>query len=163
MHPRQWLHIRLVEKCPIVRRTRLSSVGAPQRSPYRSLSTHPQLAFRAVRAAPSNYHARKQHMSSVPEPLKHDDNKPEKPQNEQQEPQVPAFQMTFTCKQCETRSAHRVTKQAYFYGTVLITCPGCTSRHLISDHLRVSGVGLKHLWLPQLIHGTDFFGQEHNH
>jgi mitochondrial protein import protein ZIM17 len=49
----------------------------------------------------------------------------------------PAYQLTFTCKPCKTRSAHRVTKQGYHHGTTLITCPGCKSRHLISDHLKI--------------------------
>lgn len=51
--------------------------------------------------------------------------------------QVPQYEMTFTCKACTTRSSHRVSKQGYHHGTVLITCPGCKNRHLISDHLKV--------------------------
>ncbi|KAF2477686.1 zf-DNL-domain-containing protein [Lindgomyces ingoldianus] len=51
--------------------------------------------------------------------------------------QVPAYEMTFTCKKCSTRSSHRVSKQGYHHGTVLITCPGCKSRHLMSDHLKI--------------------------
>ena len=51
--------------------------------------------------------------------------------------QVPAYDLTFTCKSCLTRSTHRVTKQGFYKGTVLITCPGCKNRHLISDHLQV--------------------------
>ncbi|KAF2273996.1 zf-DNL-domain-containing protein [Westerdykella ornata] len=38
---------------------------------------------------------------------------------------------------CATRSSHRVSKQGYHHGTVLITCPGCKNRHLISDHLKI--------------------------
>ncbi|TKA30468.1 hypothetical protein B0A50_02696 [Salinomyces thailandicus] len=51
--------------------------------------------------------------------------------------QEPAYEMTFTCRKCVERSSHRVTKQAYHFGTTLITCPGCKSRHLISDHLKI--------------------------
>jgi protein import protein ZIM17 len=51
--------------------------------------------------------------------------------------EAPAYEMTFTCKKCETRSTHRVSKQGYHNGTVLITCPGCKNKHLISDHLKV--------------------------
>jgi protein import protein ZIM17 len=51
--------------------------------------------------------------------------------------QVPAYEMTFTCNTCTTRSSHRVSKQGYHHGTVLITCPGCKNRHLMSDHLKV--------------------------
>lgn len=51
--------------------------------------------------------------------------------------QQPAYEMTFTCKQCLDRSSHRITKQAYHFGTVLVNCPGCKSRHLIADHMKV--------------------------
>jgi protein import protein ZIM17 len=49
----------------------------------------------------------------------------------------PCYDMTFTCKKCLDRSSHRITKQAYHFGTVLINCPGCKSRHLIADHMKV--------------------------
>ncbi|KAJ6262593.1 hypothetical protein Dda_3404 [Drechslerella dactyloides] len=52
-------------------------------------------------------------------------------------PEKPAYEMTFTCKKCNTRSTHRVSKQAYRHGTVLIQCPGCTVRHLIADHMKI--------------------------
>ncbi|KAI9819099.1 MAG: hypothetical protein M1826_001191 [Phylliscum demangeonii] len=45
--------------------------------------------------------------------------------------------MTITCKPCRERSTHRITKQGYYRGTVLVTCPGCKNRHVISDHLKV--------------------------
>lgn len=51
--------------------------------------------------------------------------------------QQPAYEITFTCRKCSTRSSHRISKQAYHYGTTLITCPECKNRHLISDHLKV--------------------------
>ncbi|KAK3072080.1 hypothetical protein LTR53_007468 [Teratosphaeriaceae sp. CCFEE 6253] len=51
----------------------------------------------------------------------------------------PTYEMRFTCRKCICRSAHRITKQAYHFGTVLITCPECKNRHLISDHLRIFG------------------------
>ncbi|OJD37216.1 dnl zinc finger domain-containing protein [Diplodia corticola] len=57
------------------------------------------------------------------------------PPGEKQE--VPQYQMTFTCKACTTRSSHRISKQGYHHGTVLISCPGCKNRHLISDHLKI--------------------------
>lgn len=49
----------------------------------------------------------------------------------------PSYQLRFTCKPCGGRSSHKVTKQGYHRGTVLITCPQCKNRHLIADHLRV--------------------------
>jgi hypothetical protein len=48
--------------------------------------------------------------------------------------------MTFTCKPCNTRSSHRISKQGYHFGSVLITCPECKNRHIISDHLGVSAL-----------------------
>ncbi|EKG17804.1 Signal recognition particle SRP14 subunit [Macrophomina phaseolina MS6] len=45
--------------------------------------------------------------------------------------------MTFTCKVCTTRSSHKISKHGYHHGTVLISCPGCKNRHLISDHLKI--------------------------
>ncbi|KAI9847558.1 MAG: hypothetical protein M1838_000834, partial [Thelocarpon superellum] len=51
--------------------------------------------------------------------------------------EAPAYEMTFTCKPCKTRSSHRISKQGYHKGTVLISCPGCKNRHVISDHLQI--------------------------
>ncbi|RPA85287.1 zf-DNL-domain-containing protein [Ascobolus immersus RN42] len=61
------------------------------------------------------------------------------PESEQEEINVekPAYDLTFTCKPCGDRSTHRVSKQGYHKGTVLITCPGCKNRHVISDHLGI--------------------------
>ena len=53
---------------------------------------------------------------------------------------VPSYDITFTCKPCFHRAAHRISKQGYHKGTVIITCPKCSARHLISDHLRVRSV-----------------------
>ena len=50
---------------------------------------------------------------------------------------VPAYEFTFTCKPCLHRSAHRISKQGYHHGSVLITCPSCKNRHIVSDHLRI--------------------------
>ncbi|CAI5760144.1 unnamed protein product [Candida verbasci] len=41
----------------------------------------------------------------------------------------------FTCNICDKRSSHTMSKQAYQYGTVLVQCPSCKSRHLIADNL----------------------------
>jgi mitochondrial protein import protein ZIM17 len=50
---------------------------------------------------------------------------------------VPHYRMTFTCKPCGTRSTHRISKHGYHKGTILIRCPSCKNRHLISDHLNI--------------------------
>ena len=52
--------------------------------------------------------------------------------------EVPSYHLTFTCRPCKTRSTHKMSKQGYHHGTVLITCPNCKNRHIISDHLKVS-------------------------
>ena len=49
----------------------------------------------------------------------------------------PSYQMTFTCKPCMNRSSHKISKQGYHHGAVLITCPHCKNRHVISDHLGI--------------------------
>ncbi|CAD6504239.1 BgTH12-05972 [Blumeria graminis f. sp. triticale] len=49
----------------------------------------------------------------------------------------PEYELIFTCKECEARSTHRISKQGYHHGSVLATCPGCKNRHVISDHLRI--------------------------
>ncbi|KAK2875598.1 hypothetical protein FQN49_001584 [Arthroderma sp. PD_2] len=51
--------------------------------------------------------------------------------------QEPAYQIHFTCKPCSHRSSHRISKHGYHKGTVLITCPSCSNRHVISDHLKI--------------------------
>ena len=68
----------------------------------------------------------------------------------------PSYQLTFTCKPCQTRSSHEISKQGYHYGTVLITCPNCKNRHVISDHLKVSPrvtriLGALRLEVPYLV------------
>lgn len=49
----------------------------------------------------------------------------------------PMLMIAFTCKKCDHRSSHTMSKQAYTKGTVLIQCPSCHVRHLISDHLKI--------------------------
>ncbi|ROV96540.1 hypothetical protein VMCG_07758 [Cytospora schulzeri] len=51
----------------------------------------------------------------------------------------PSYELTFTCVPCGTRSAHNISKQGYHHGSVLIACPSCRNRHVISDHLGIFG------------------------
>ncbi|RWA06001.1 hypothetical protein EKO27_g9111 [Xylaria grammica] len=51
----------------------------------------------------------------------------------------PHYQLTFTCVPCTNRSTHVVSKQGYHKGSVLITCPSCRNRHVISDNLNIFG------------------------
>ncbi|KAL2810834.1 DNL zinc finger-domain-containing protein [Aspergillus granulosus] len=60
-----------------------------------------------------------------------------KKQNELRRAEEPAYMLAFTCKPCSHRSVHRVSKHGYHRGTVLIQCPGCKNRHVISDHLKI--------------------------
>lgn len=53
------------------------------------------------------------------------------------DPNEQVYQLTFTCKVCRDRSSHTISKQGYHKGTILIKCPECNNRHLISDHLKV--------------------------
>ena len=58
-------------------------------------------------------------------------------QNRLRREQEPAYQISFTCKPCGNRSSHRMSKHGYHKGTVLIRCPSCENRHVISDHLNI--------------------------
>lgn len=53
--------------------------------------------------------------------------------------QEPHYELTFTCVPCSERSTHTVSKQGYHKGSVLITCPSCRNRHIISDNLNIFG------------------------
>lgn len=58
-------------------------------------------------------------------------------QNEERRKAEAAYRISFTCKPCGERSEHRMSKQGYHHGTVLIQCPSCKNRHVMSDHLGI--------------------------
>ncbi|KAM0332051.1 hypothetical protein ACHAQA_002320 [Verticillium albo-atrum] len=62
----------------------------------------------------------------------------EKPPKSRVESQ-PHYRLSFTCTPCNTQSVHNISKQGYHHGSVLVTCPGCRNRHVISDHLKIFG------------------------
>lgn len=45
------------------------------------------------------------------------------------------FDLLFTCNICESPNSHSISRHAYTKGTVIVTCPGCNSTHLIADNL----------------------------
>jgi protein import protein ZIM17 len=47
---------------------------------------------------------------------------------------VEKFLMMYTCKVCDGRNAHMVSKVAYNHGMVVTTCRHCKNRHLIADN-----------------------------
>ncbi|CAK8987760.1 unnamed protein product [Durusdinium trenchii] len=52
------------------------------------------------------------------------------------------FRILFTCKICETRNSHMISRLAYQQGIVIATCPGCNSRHLLADKTGLLDVGI---------------------
>lgn len=47
---------------------------------------------------------------------------------------IEKFLMMYTCKICNGRNAHMISKIAYNYGMVVCTCKTCRNRHLIADN-----------------------------
>jgi len=108
-----------------------------QASKFTPLSTRTPLPVQqlsSLRFAHSHYSTEASSPTASRTPVK---SKPHAPPAPRRPPQ-PEYEMTFTCKPCSTRSTHRVSKQGYHYGSVLITCPECRNRHVISDHLNVN-------------------------
>jgi hypothetical protein len=61
--------------------------------------------------------------------------KEQDPQEEPEKPHTHQMLIGFTCKVCQERSHHTMSKHSYTKGVVLIQCPGCKNRHLIADNL----------------------------
>ncbi|KAL8716002.1 MAG: hypothetical protein Q9220_000669 [cf. Caloplaca sp. 1 TL-2023] len=99
---------------PLLRRQNL--LNTP--SPSHAFHSHPSLSASPALSSPSLSSLSQQEELSIP-------------------PDVPKYQLTFTCKPCSHRSTHTVSKLGYEKGTVLITCPDCKNRHVMSDHLKI--------------------------
>ncbi|KAI4826371.1 zf-DNL-domain-containing protein [Aureobasidium sp. EXF-8845] len=119
---------------------RQSSVTQSCRQQLRHLSSRPSSAFpprlRIQSHLPTVSQSQQRRCESTAKPKPLTDRPDELPKSEPRE-EVPSYEMTFTCKACSTRSSHRMSKQGYHHGTILITCPGCKNRHLIADHLKI--------------------------
>lgn len=104
-------------------------------TPRTSLVTRPSPILSRTRLP---YAARFESSATTPPPQ--NNTSTQAPESRLDREQVPSYELTFTCNVCKTRSSHRLSKQGYHKGTILISCPDCKNRHLISDHLKVSYV-----------------------
>ncbi len=120
--------------------------------PQRAIPTQEKLAVQRLssRRSSSTSNSRKPLTSSPSSPSASPSSShvPALPQPRTRPPQ-PEYELTFTCKPCSARSTHRISKQGYHHGSVLITCPECRNRHVISDHLNIFGD--KHMTIEDLM------------
>jgi protein import protein ZIM17 len=103
--------------------------------PPRTSTLRPQLAHSASQLRPFAFTVR--YESTDAKTASHPTSSTTAPESRLDRDQVPTYELTITCKPCSTRSSHRISKQGYHHGTILVTCPECKNRHLVSDHLKV--------------------------
>jgi protein import protein ZIM17 len=97
--------------------------------PHQRIFAHTQLRYNSSASRP---------LTESPSPKTQAEQEAEwEAANKERRKNEEAYRITFTCKPCGHRSAHRMSKQGYHRGTVLIQCPSCDSRHVMSDHLGV--------------------------
>ncbi|KAH0289760.1 zf-DNL-domain-containing protein [Aureobasidium namibiae CBS 147.97] len=117
---------------------RQPSITQAYRQQLRLLSSRPSSAFPPLLRTQSHlsntFQSQQRRCESTAKPLTDRPDQLPKPESREE---VPSYEMTFTCKACSIRSSHRMSKQGYHHGTILITCPGCKNRHLIADHLKI--------------------------
>ncbi|KAL4877548.1 DNL zinc finger-domain-containing protein [Aspergillus karnatakaensis] len=114
-----------------------SQLSRQSSRPFRQtyLSQTPKLVIPSISIRHnSNESASKRLTDHSPDPETDAENEAWNQERRQQEPQ---YVIVFTCKPCGERSWHRMSKQGYHRGTILIQCPGCKNRHVISDNLGI--------------------------
>lgn len=113
----------------------------------------PTRRFHCLSAAPLRTYTSSLQTKSTKSPIRtfttstrllHEPQPPSNPQKTESDNQTrpsdrPSYELRFTCKPCNHRSSHIISKQGYHFGSVLISCPSCRNRHIISDHLKIFG------------------------
>ena len=108
--------------------SRLAAINHPVSSKHQLLTSHLRRLSAQPRRPLPFIQNRHQSSTSLPSPYSDSATPGQKPS---------AYELTFTCKPCLHRSTHNISTQGYHHGTVLITCPNCKARHVISDHLKI--------------------------
>jgi DNL zinc finger len=100
----------------------------------RPLGVLPQFACTNYRPEAQFFHAWSSNKRDIPDKGASSDEIVSEASEEQVDPKHQML-IGFTCKVCNERSHHVMSKLAYTKGVILIECPGCQNRHLIADNL----------------------------